>query len=168
MKKLLLLTVMLLCLFAFVGCGKEDSEDKDIASGKEESKSISGTTAEISKKIVEDGTFTDEVVEIDLEMINQKLDLNSEDIEEATCYYGTGDSANIVYVGKFKDADKADAAKKKLETYLLDLKTVNENYDTEELDKIEDAVLVVEDVYAIMVISDDNHKVNTAIDSFRK
>lgn len=166
MKKLLLVVSMLVLVMALTACGKDESGEKD--SAKEDEKSIEGTAADISKKIVDDGKFTDEVVEIGTEMINQKLDINDEDTNEVMCYYGTGDSANIVYVAIFKDASKADAAKGKLEVYLDELKTANESYDPEELGKIDDAILEINGEYAILVISDDNEAAQKAIDTFKK
>jgi len=166
MKKILLLASMLVLVMALTACGKEESGEKE--GSKDDKKSIEGTVTDIAKKIVDDGKFIDEVVTIDNEMINQKLDIDSANVEESVCYYGTGDSANIVYVAIFKEESKAKDAKEKLEVYLDELKTANESYDPEELGKIDDAILEIDGQYAIMVISDDDEGAKKAIDSFRK
>lgn len=166
MKKLLLLVSVLVLSMSLMACGGEE-KGKDEQS-KDSAKAISGTAADISKAIVDEGKFTDEVVTIENEMINQKLDIDGEKAEEIVCYYGTGDSANIVYVAIFKEASDASDAKTKLETYLSELKTANESYDPEELGKIDDAILEIDGKYAIMVISDDNDAAKDIIDGFRK
>ena len=163
MKKILLIAMMLVLTLSFVACKGEEKTE-----GGSEEKNIEGSAADIAKKIVDDGKFVDEVVEIDMEMINQKLDIDGTKTKEAVCYYGTGDSANIVYVAIFNEESDAKEAKDKFATYLDELKTANENYDPEELGKIEDATVVVNKKYAIMVISDDNEKAQKAIDSFKK
>lgn len=157
---------VLVLSMSLMACGSDDKGNDE--KGKDSKKAISGTAAEISQKIVDEGKFTDEVVSIDNDMINQKLDIDGTKAEEIVCYYGTGDSANIVYVAIFKEASDASDSKAKLETYLSELKTANESYDPEELGKIEDAVLEIDGKYAIMVISDDNDKAKETIDSFRK
>lgn len=157
---------VLVLSMSLMACGSDDKGNDE--QGKDSKKTISGTAAEISQKIVDEGKFTDEVVSIDNDMINQKLDIDGTKAEEIVCYYGTGDSANIVYVAIFKEASDASDSKAKLETYLSELKTANESYDPEELGKIEDAVLEIDGKYAIMVISDDNDKAKETIDSFRK
>lgn len=163
MKKILLIAMMLVLTLSFVACKGEEKTE-----GDSEEKNIEGSAADIAKKVVDDGEFVDEVVEIDMEMINQKLDIDGAKTKEAACYYGTGDSANIVYVAIFNEEADAKDAKDKFATYLDELKTANENYDPEELDKIEDATVVINKKYAIMVISDDNEKAQKAIDSFKK
>lgn len=166
MKKLLLVVSMMILSLSLVACGGDDKDNK--GDSKESKKAIAGTAADISQKIVDDGKFIDEVVTIDNEMINQKLDIDGANVEESVCYYGTGDSANIVYVAIFKEESNAKDAKEKLEVYLDELKTANESYDPEELGKIDDAILEIDGKYAIMVISDDNDKAQETIDSFRK
>lgn len=166
MKKLLLLVSVLVLSMSLMACGSDEKDNGEQA--KDSKKAISGAVTEIAETIVEQGKFNDEVVSIDNEMINQKLDIDGTKAEEIVCYYGTGDSANIVYVAKFKEASDASDAKAKLETYLSELKTANESYDPEELGKIDDVVLVIDGQYAIMVISDDSNAVKDVIDGFKK
>ena len=167
MKKLLLLVSVLVLSMSLMACGSEEKGNDEKAN--DSAKAITGAVADIAKKLVDEGKFTDEVVEVEnADMINQKLDIDGEKTEEMVCYYGTGDSSNIVYVAKFKEAADASAAKSKLETYLSELKTANESYDPEELGKIDNAILEIDGQYAIMVISDDNDSAKDIIDGFRK
>ena len=165
MKKLLLFVSMMILSLALVACGGEEKGNEE---GSKDSKNISGSATAIAEKIVNDGKFNDEVVTIDADMAGQKLDIDMANVEESVCYWGTGDSANMVYVAVFKEASQAEAAKEKLEVYLDELKTANESYDPEEVDKIDNAIVEINGKYAILVISDDNDAAQKNIDSFKK
>lgn len=160
------LAMATLCCFAFTSCGKDDGEKDDSAANAPVSASdevVDVTT--VADKLKSDITYKDTLNELSDDMIAKLFGLTVEtDYKAGKVYVGSG-GATAEEIACFEGADADAAAKIKtaLEQRIDSQKTAFENYQPQEMDKLNSPVLVVKGNCVFMCISDDNSKAQEII-----
>lgn len=154
-KRIAVAGISLSLSLLFVSCGAEKAAD-----GKEY---LVNVTA-LAERIVREGSFKDEMNPLEEELFEAEY----EGIEETlmikkSVYMGTGATAEQVVVAEAKDAASAKKLKEELASKLEDDIKENQDYNPEEVAKLKTPVLEVKEKYAIMVVSEDNAKVEEIV-----
>lgn len=115
---------------------------------------------DIAAKIISNVKFQDQLVELKNDTVNKiysKLDLS---MAEDYCIYvsGTNATAEELAVIKLADSSNADAVKAAFEARIQDQKFRYENYNPQEMVKINDAVIAKKGSYIMLAVADDSAK----------
>ena len=130
------------------------------------SKKIVVDSNALAEKIVKDGSFDDELNQLEdsqFGTIYEEVDASL--VTKSCVYIGSGATAEQVVVVEAKDAESAKKVKDQLKEKLEEDRKENEGYLPKEIAKIDQAVLEVKGEYAILVVSKDSKQAEQVIDS---
>ncbi|MEG0614769.1 MAG: DUF4358 domain-containing protein [Oscillospiraceae bacterium] len=154
-KKFLPILLIFTMMFAFSACGAD--------------KNPNPSTKNIADEVV--ATFTEvEMSELSPERLGSYYDVDTDQLEEFSVYIeGSGGFAEEVAVFKVKSDDYIDDLKEIVNKRIENRKKVFENYNSEELVKIEANTVTIKGKYLFFVISDDNTSAEKIFnDAFKK
>ena len=152
MKKLLLLTMS--ALFIFTGCQK-----------KEESKSVDVST--LADEIVQTKAFDDSLSKTENNVAYMLLNIDSEKINDISCYMNTGATPEMVVVLKANE-DYKQTAIDSLKSYINSEKENFESYKPEEVVKIDNMILQEVSDTVVLCVSNKSDKVNEILNNYSK
>lgn len=141
--KIATVALALALIIAFAGCEK----NKPLTSA---------SPAEITEKIMESVDFG-EVIEIKDDILYNQYDaLDQNDVADASVYVcATGGSVDEIAVVKAKSADVTENIKTAFESRLNDQKEKFQDYNANEMPKIDNAVIKAKGDTVILVISEN-------------
>lgn len=191
MKKLLVLAFALTMSFSMIGCGADDkkeaaatentsnAEDKTEEKTEvkeeatEEPEAPAEETKSVDAKALADSlyseiTYADSISEVDLDTASMFLNLAEVGIKEGYIYESSGATAEEIVVLVCNDTDSASKAKTAFEQRVEEQTENFTDYVPEEVPKLNDAVIVVDDVYAVLSVSGDSAKAKSIIESALK
>lgn len=109
--------------------------------------------------------FTDELSEVPLEMALSRYGLTAEQVTEGKVYQSGGATAEEIVVLKVADG-QMDSVMGQIFVYVDNRKADFQDYNPEELDKLESPVLYQPGNYLILCLSNDNDKAEEIIEGF--
>ena len=114
--------------------------------------------------------YLEDVKDLLVDLETAKMFLNLADIEvvEACIYESSGATAEEIVVLVCADADSAAKAKTAFEQRVEEQTENFTDYVPEEVPKLKDAVIITEDVYAVLSVSGDASKAKSIIESALK
>ncbi|MCR4923241.1 MAG: DUF4358 domain-containing protein [Lachnospiraceae bacterium] len=129
------------------------TEEKD--SAEEKSQAVEAAASAIAGDLKDKISYKDDISSVDLDTAKMFISFDGIGIQEAEIYESSGATAEEIIVLKcdsIEDAKKAgDALKKRVEEQIESYT----DYVPEELVKLNEALVVVKDSYAILSVSDD-------------
>lgn len=162
MKKILSLAIVVLTIFALVGCGKQEVNVpvKDIMANIQQEVDISG----LSELDLTD----EEMPEFNKEML-KGFGINLEDVEEGIMKFPMINLvADEVIIIKARDESKLSAIKEAMENHIENQMKAFENYVPENYELVKKHILKTEGKYMLLVISKDAQKVEEIFDNALK
>ena len=163
-KICLALAMMTLCCGALASCG-DNAEKNEASSAAAANADVTIDVAAVADKLQSDITYVDTLTQLSADMIEKLFGLaEGTDYKAGKVYVGSG-GATAEEIACFEANDEEGAAKIKtvLEERVESQKTAFENYQPQEMDKLNDPVLVTKGSYVFMCISDDNAKAKEII-----
>ncbi len=124
---------------------------------------------ELADKLKDEGSFKDQLAELDTEVGVEKLyGLNAEDVESAAFYTNTNATAEEIAVIKVSSEDKLQAVIDAFNQRVADQKEACENYLPDEMPKLEAAVIKSSGCYAVLCVSEDSDQAESIIGAYIK
>lgn len=127
------------------------------------SKNIQINIQDLASKIAESGSFEDQLMQVDSEMVIEDYNFSSDEINELVSYQGSGATSEEIVILQVKDKGKINDVKSKIDTRLAERKEAFESYLPEEVGKIDNNILKVEGNYVILCIANDTNTVNNVL-----
>ena len=127
------------------------------------SKNIQINIQDLASKIAESGSFEDQLMQVDSEMVIEDYNFSSDEINELVSYQGSGATSEEIVILQVKDKGKINDVKSKIDTRLAERKEAFESYLPEEVGKIDNNILNVEGNYVILCIANDTNTVNNVL-----
>ena len=127
------------------------------------SKNIQINIQDLASKIAESGSFEDQLMQVDSEMVIEDYNFSSDEINELVSYQGSGATSEEIVILQVKDKGKINDVKSKIVTRLAERKEAFESYLPEEVGKIDNNILKVEGNYVILCIANDTNTVNNVL-----
>lgn len=159
----LTLTLTTICCAGLTSCGNNDNDN----SSKTENvaASVSVDVISVADKLKSEIEYKDALNELSADMVQKLFGLAADtDYVKGKVYVGSGGAtAEEVACFEAKDTDSAAKIKTALENRIESQKKAFENYQPQEMTKLNSPVLVVKDNYVMMCISDDNSKAESII-----
>lgn len=166
------LCALMLCCTALAACGDSDSSaasetKSDNSAAQADTPADADVTYDvvaIADKLQSDITYKDTLSPLDPSMIEKILKVKPELYTNSKIYIGAG-GATAEEIACFEATDEtaANDIYSALEARIENQKKSFENYNPEELDKLNDPVLVKKGKYVFMCLSDDNAKAKEII-----
>ncbi len=150
-KKWLLFFIMACMLL--VGCNKEN-------------KSINIDINSVSKSLVENIEFKDSLELLDSEIV--KMFYEIPDNTEYVLYMGSGATAEELAIFKLADEQKVEEIIKNIKAHIENQILQFEDYNNEEIKKLENYILKVKDNYVVLCVTDDIENAKSQIDNYVK
>lgn len=167
-KICIVLSALMISCTAFAACGDSDNADSDTANANANVTAAADEAVDVTAvadSLKNDITYKDTLTELSTEMIQRLFNLTEgTDYKAGKVYVGSG-GATAEEIACFEANDESGAAKIKetLENRIDSQKTAFENYQPQEMDKLNSPVLVTKGNYVFMCISDDNAKAQEII-----
>lgn len=150
----ILLVSFLLAMVSLVGCKK----DTDVIINVDQ----------LAQQLAQEAVFKDELVELDDSMFDVNYyEVSEDDIVSKKVYYNSGATVEQVVVIEAKDHTSAQDIKGELQKCIDEQIDQNKNYLPDEVPKLEKPVLKTMSNYVILVVSEDNSKVETILDQIK-
>ena len=127
------------------------------------SKNIQINIQDLASKIAESGSFEDQLMQVDSEMVIEDYNFSSDEINELVSYQGSGATSEEIVILQVKDKSQINDVKSKIDTRLAERKEAFESYLPEEVGKIDNNILKVEGNYVILCIANDTNTVNNVL-----
>ncbi len=159
----LALTLTTICCAGLTSCG---NGDKDNSSKTENTAaSVAVDVISVADKLESDIEYKDTLNELSSDMIQKLFGLSADaDYVKGKVFVGSGGAtAEEIACFEAKDSDSAAKIKTALENRIDSQKKAFENYQPQEMTKLNSPVIVVKDKYVMMCISDDNSKAEEII-----
>ena len=118
---------------------------------------------DLASKNAESGTFEDQLMQVDSEMVIEDYNFSSDEINELVSYQGSGATSEEIVILQVKDKSQINDVKSKIDTRLAERKEAFESYLPEEVGKIDNNILKVEGNYVILCIANDTNTVNNVL-----
>lgn len=150
-KKWLLFFIMACMLL--VGCNKEN-------------KSINIDINSVSKSLVENIEFKDSLELLDSEIV--KMFYEIPDNTEYVLYMGSGATAEELAIFKLADEQKVEEMIKNIKAHIENQILQFEDYNNEEIKKLENYILKIKDNYVVLCVTDDIENAKSQIDNYVK
>lgn len=162
-KLCLALTVAVVCCAGFASCGNNEKDTN--GSTADAAVNVTVDVIDTADKLQSEIKYKDTLNELSSDMIQKLFGLAADtDYVKGKVYVGSGGAtAEEIACFEAKDSDGAAKIKTALENRIDSQKTAFENYQPQEMDKLNNPVLVVKDKYVMMCISDDNSKAQEII-----
>lgn len=163
-KKTLCLALALatICSAGLTSCGGSN----ETADSKTETATASANINVIDKadRLKDEIKYTDTLNELPANKIQKLFGIAETDYVQGKVYVGSGGAtAEEIACFEAKDAESTSNIKSALEKRIESQKKAFENYQPQEMDKLNSPVLVVKDNCVMMCISDDNAKAEEII-----
>lgn len=120
----------------------------------------------VSKKLVENINFNDTLEIVDSEIVTMYYEIPEN--TEYVLYIGSGATAEELSIFKLDDKLKVEEMIKNIKTHIENQIIQFEDYNNEEIKKLENYVLEVKDKYVILCITDDVENAKLQIDKYMK
>lgn len=167
MKKTLcvLLAAAAISTAALSSCGDSSSSAADNSgSASAASTEVTKDVTAIADKLKSDIKYVDTLNELSAEMTEKILGISADLYTAGKVYVGSGGAtAEEIACFEAKDADSAKTIKEALEKRIDSQKKAFENYQPQEMEKLNSPVLVSQGNYVFMCLSDDNSKAEEII-----
>ncbi|MGN0601893.1 MAG: DUF4358 domain-containing protein [Oscillospiraceae bacterium] len=160
------LSLTILSCGMLASCGGKDNDSSTDSANTSVSTAIETVdVTSVADKLKSDIAYKDTLTELSADMIQKLFGLAADtDYKAGKVYVGSGGAtAEEIACFEANDADGAAKIKTVLEERVESQKTAFENYQPQEMDKLNDPVLVVKDNCVFMCISDDNAKAQEII-----
>ena len=118
---------------------------------------------DLASEIAESGSFEDQLMQVDSEMVMEDYNFSSDEINELVSYQGSGATSEEIVILQVKDKSQINDVKSKIDTRLAERKEAFESYLPEEVGKIDNNTLKVEGNYVILCIANDTNTVNNVL-----
>lgn len=152
LRKICLLTFIIISML-LVGCKNEKS-------------SLNIDMNSVSKNLLENIAFKDALELVDSDIITMYYEIPEN--TEYVLYMGSGATAEELAIFKLDDKNKIDEMIKNIKKHIDNQILQFEDYNNEELKKLENSVIEVKDNYVILCITDDIENAKTQIDNYMK
>lgn len=166
-KKTLCAAIAVMALFTatLTSCGDSSSESKASDSSAAAAQTdVTKDVAAIADKLKSDITYKDQLNELSPEMVEKHLKIAQDLYTAGKVYIGSGGAtAEEIACFEAKDAESAGTIKAALEARVDSQKKAFENYQPQEMDKLNSPVIKQQGNYVFMCISDDNAKAEEII-----
>lgn len=157
----LVMAVATVCCMALASCSDENTAE---SKAEKTATNVSMDVVETADKLKDDIEYKDTLNELPESKIEKLFGLATTDYVKGKVYVGSGGAtAEEIACFEAKDSDGAANIKTALENRIESQKKAFENYQPQEMDKLNDPVLVVKDKYVLMCVSDDNAKAQEII-----
>ena len=150
MKKIIYLLIMVLSILTFSACGKATANPvaKDVAAS-----------------IVSDFS-SDSMTELSADRVNSYYDIDLKKLEDFSIYIeGSGGYADEVAIFKVKDNKDIEDIKASINDRIKNRLKDFDGYNSEELVKIKDNLVLVKGKYILFVISENNDKAKSTFNA---
>ena len=157
-----------LMLVALTGCDQKNSENKDDKNGatttQVEVAEIDVAAQSIVDTLQAEGQFSETLSAVDNNMALGRLYvLDAAKIEDAVFYTSSGATAEEIVVIKVNDEAYIETVKSSFDARISDQTEAFKDYVPEEVPKLEDAVIYTNGCYAILCVSEDSSKIDSAL-----
>jgi len=152
LRKRWLLIFIMACML-LVGCNKEN-------------KSINIDINSVSKSLVENIGFKDSLELLDSEIVTMFYEIP--DKTEYVLYMGSGATAEELAIFKLNDEQKVEEMTNNIKTHIENQILQFEDYNNEEMKKLENYILKVKDNYVVLCVTDDVENAKSQIDKYVK
>lgn len=140
MKKLIVCLLTLAMILCLASCGG----DKDVDLEK------------LAKELLDSGAFTDQMSAPAEGVPQQIYGYDGADVEKCVMYYGTGATAEEIFLVKCVDSAAAGRLQSLCQTRAQNQIAAFESYVPAEVPKLQSAVIGTAGQYAVMVVSNDS------------
>lgn len=107
-----------------------------------------------------------QIDQVDTSMVETIYAVQKNDVTSCIVYMSTGATADEIAVFECKSAEAAQRLEKVLEARRKDEINVFKDYAPEEVAKLEDAIIMQKDRYAVYCVTPDTKKAKEVIDSY--
>ena len=149
MKKVKTGALLLGLLLVLTGCGKNEAKDVDPS-----------VLADTLRNAI---TFQDELEAVDAAAMGRMYEVDEADIEAFKVYTGTGATAEEIAVFKAKDEQAAGRIYQAMQTRVENQKAAFENYNPNEMKKLQDPLVRKTGVTVVLCVSDDTPAAEKAV-----
>lgn len=159
------LAVITFCTAALTSCGGSDPDSKASGSAADAAQTdVTKDVVAIADKLKSDITYKDQLNELSPEMVEKHLKVSQDLYTAGKVYIGSGGAtAEEIACFEAKDSESAGKIKEALEARVESQKKAFENYQPQEMDKLNSPVIIQQGNYVFMCISDDNSKAEEII-----
>ncbi|MCD7741888.1 MAG: DUF4358 domain-containing protein [Ruminococcus sp.] len=163
-KSLCLILAAMSAAMVFSSCGDEDSDSTTESVGAEAAQADTSVTAEqMADNLFSGIEYVDDLNTISEEMIEKLYGISSDKYTSARVYVGGVSTAEEIACFDAVDSDAADEINSACEKRIAAQITSVEDYNPDELDKLNDPVLVIKGNSVYMCLSNDNDKAEEII-----
>lgn len=136
-KKILLSLITIILIGVMCGCGKVEIDINSMAS-----------------TIKEQVKFEDDMQKVSSDIVSTAYELDSEGVKIIS-YLGSGATAEEITVFECKDSNKCNEVYKIVKKHIEQQKKDFKSYNPKELDKLNNSVIVIDDRYIILCVTND-------------
>ena len=120
---------------------------------------------ELATKIQEQDVFDDTLEQIDKETIIKNYGFTEEEIVDAVAYVSTGATSEEILV---VEANDVNSVKAKIDTRISDRAEAFASYLPDEVYKLENPTLIIQNNYIILCVCKDSAKMNEYLENYIK
>ncbi|MBQ8107822.1 MAG: DUF4358 domain-containing protein [Ruminococcus sp.] len=143
-----------------VGCGKDDSKDKDTGASQSQSADVTAT----ADKLKSDISYEDDLIEIDSGKIESILGVSADAYNSAKVYISSsGATPEEIACFEAKNGSMATTIEASLTTRITNQKKTFTDYKPEQAPKLDSAVLIKDGNNVYLCISGDSSKAKEII-----
>lgn len=157
----LVLAIASVCCAGLTSCTESNSVDSKTENA---ATNVKVDVINVADKLKNEIEYKDTLNELSPTMVQKLFGLAETDYVKGKVYVGSGGAtAEEIACFEAKDSDGANNIKTALENRIESQKKAFENYQPQEMDKLNSPVLVTNGNYVMMCISDDNAKAKDII-----
>lgn len=150
MKKIIYLLIMILSILTFSACGKATANP---------------VAKDVTASIISDFS-SDSMTELSADRVNSYYDIDLKKLEDFSIYIeGSGGYADEVAIFKVKDNKDIEDIKASINDRIKNRLKDFDGYNSEELVKIKDNLVLVKGKYILFVISENNDKAKSTFNA---
>ena len=153
MKKIIYLLIMILSILTFSACGKATANP---------------VAKDVTASIISDFS-SDSMTELSADRVNSYYDIDLKKLEDFSIYIeGSGGYADEVAIFKVKDNKDIEDIKASIDDRIKNRLKDFDGYNSEELVKIKNNLVLVKGKYILFVISENNDKAKSTFNAALK
>lgn len=157
----LVVAIAAICCAGLTSCTESNSVDSKTENA---ATNVNVDVINVADKLKNEIEYKDTLNELSPTMVQKLFGLAETDYVKGKVYVGSGGAtAEEIACFEAKDSDGANNIKTALENRIESQKKAFENYQPQEMDKLNSPVLVTNGNYVMMCISDDNAKAKDII-----
>ena len=150
MKKIIYLLIMILSILTFSACGKATANP---------------VAKDVTASIISDFS-SDSMTELSADRVNSYYDIDLKKLDDFSIYIeGSGGYADEVAIFKVKDNKDIEDIKASINDRIKNRLKDFDGYNSEELVKIKDNLVLVKGKYILFVISENNDKAKSTFNA---